>query len=150
MPCPARPRCGPVELARKSSPERIWIAGRFGVQTLIADHGARAERVGRSKGAILSQEVVNLGVLLVGHDRKDTVRPGGASASGHPAVDLAPERGEPRPNAGDKIRVDHGAEAQEAAVMLDRRGGVATLIGDDGEVVVGARVALVDRQRPSQ
>ncbi len=43
-----------------------------------------------------------------------------------------------------------GAESQKRAVVLDGGRGVAALVGDHGEVVVGAGVARIDDQRAAQ
>ena len=43
-----------------------------------------------------------------------------------------------------ELAVRHGPELQKRAVMFDRRRPVADLVGDDRQVVVGARVARID------
>src|SRR5882672_7463696 len=62
-------------------------------------------------------------------------------------ADLSSERDQTRTHRPGKIGVGDRAEPEERAVMLDRRRGVAALVGDDREVVVRARIARIDGER---
>src|SRR5262245_1958151 len=63
---------------------------------------------------------------------------------------LASERGQTRTDLRREIRVDDGSELQKRAVVLNRRRGIAALVRDDGEVVVGAGAAGIDCERTVQ
>src|SRR2546422_10266079 len=49
-----------------------------------------------------------------------------------------------------EVAVGHGAVAEKRPVVLDGGRPVATLVGDDGEVVMGAGVPRIDFNRAAQ
>ena len=154
----------PFELARPASPrtprDRARPPRRCRRRATTA---LRAEGGRRRKRAVFAQEVVDLGVsLLVGH--AGIIGGVGSRCSfchrglwklwmqncKRLPTPYPPSVVEARADPADEIGVGDGAEAQERAVVLDRRRRVAALVGDDREVVVRAGVARIDGERAAQ
>src|SRR5438445_5386276 len=55
-----------------------------------------------------------------------------------------PQCRQPRADLDREVAVRHGPEAEKRPVVLDGGRPVATLVGDDGEVVMGAGVPGID------
>ena len=116
----------PLELAGQARRERFRIASRVGVHALVADDGVRRNASGGTVAAVFAEEIVELGMLRVGH--------AGILLDRTLLLTLRTERGEARAHRRDELAVRDGAVLEERAVVLDCRRPIAALVGDDGRL----------------